>query len=154
MTYAVTLETVAPQAIAAVRSRCKIPEIATAWKPALDQVWAYLRAHEGVWAPGGRNLFLYHHPTQRDQPMDIDFGVEVARRFDDGGAVHYVETPAGQVAKTKHVGPYTGLSQAHMAVHTWCAQNGKAIGAQSWELYGDWDEDESKLETEIFYLLR
>lgn len=154
MAYTVTLETVTPQAIAAVRVSCKIPEIPTAWKPALDQVWAYLRAHEDVWPAGGRNLFLYHHPTQRDQPMDIDFGVEVARHFDAGGAVRYVETPAGQVAKTLHVGPYSGLSHAHMAVHQWCAQNGKQIGAQSWETYGDWNEDESKLETEVFYLLR
>lgn len=154
MAYTVKLETVTPRAIAAVRASCKIPEIPTAWKPALDQVWAYLRAHESVWAPGGRNLFLYHHPSQRDQPMNIDFGVEVARRFDDGGAVRYVETPAGQVAKTLHVGPYNGLPQAHMAVHAWCAQNGKQIGAQSWETYGDRTEDESKQETEVFYLLR
>jgi effector-binding domain-containing protein len=154
MTYAVTLETVTPQPIAAVRVRSAIKDIPNAWKPALDQVWAYLRAHEDVWPKGGRNFFLYHHPTHRDQPMDIDFGVEVAKRFEDGGPVRYVETPAGQTARTLHVGPYTGLPAAHNAVHTWCAQNGKAIGAQSWEVYGDWNEDASKLQTEIYYLLR
>lgn len=154
MTYVVTLDTVIAQPIAAVRERCAIKDIPAMWRPALDQVWVYLRTHEGVWPPGGRNLFLYHHPTQRDQPMDIDFGVEVARRFNDGGAVRYVETPTGQVAKTLHVGPYNGLPQAHMAVHQWCTQNGKQIGAHSWETYGDWNADESKLETEVFYLLR
>lgn len=154
MTYAVTLETVTPRQLAAVRARVPIPDIPKAFKPALDQVWTYLGAHKEVHKPGGHNIFLYHHPTQRDQPMDIDFGVEVVGPFTGGGAVQFTATPAGQVAKTLHVGPYARLPAAHMAVHAWCAQNGKAIGAQSWEIYGDWVEDESKLETEIFYLLR
>lgn len=154
MTYAVTVQTVAPQPIAAVSVVSAIKDIPTAWKPALDQVWAFLRANDGILAPGGHNLFLYHHPTQRDQPMSIDFGVQAQRHFDGGGAVRYVETPAGEVARTLHVGPYARLPAAHNAVHQWCAQNGKAIGAMSWEVYGDWTDDESKLETEIFYLLR
>lgn len=154
MTYAVAVKTVSAQAIAAVHATSAIQDIPTVFGPALDQVWAHLRAHEGIRAPGGHNLFLYYHPTDRGQMMDIDFGVQVARRFSDGGAVRYVETPAGQVAKTIHVGPYSGLRQAHLAVHAWCEQNGKHIGAQSWEIYGDWNADESKLETEIFNLLR
>jgi len=154
MAYIVTLETVTSQPIAAVHTRSAIKDIPNAWKPALDQVWAFLRANDGILAPGGRNVFLYHHPTHRDQDMEIDFGVEAARAFDSDGAVRCVETPAGQVARTTHVGPYSGLPGAHKAVHEWCAQNGKAIGAMSWETYGDWNEDESKLETDIFYLLR
>ncbi|MCX7356916.1 MAG: GyrI-like domain-containing protein [Alphaproteobacteria bacterium] len=154
MDYAVTLSTVAAQPIAAVRAASAIKDIPATFKPALDQVWAYLNSHAGVRAIGGHNLFFYHHPPDRDQLMDIDFGVQVARYFDDGGAVRYVETPAGQVAKTLHVGPYSGLRQAHQAVHQWCEQNSKLIGGHSWELYGDWNADESKLETEIFYLLR
>jgi len=153
MTYAVTIETVAPRQIAAVRSRVAIPDIAAAWKPALDQVWAFLAAHEELRVAGGHNVFLYHHPTQRDQPMDIDFGVGVARPFTGEGAVQLAETPAGQVARTLHVGSYMKLPGAHQAVHAWCAQNGKRIGGASWEAYGDWADDESKLETEIFYLL-
>lgn len=29
----------------------------------------------------------------------------------------------------------------------------KELAGINWEIYGDWNEDESKLETEIFYLL-
>ena len=45
------------------------------------------------------------------------------------------------------------MKPAHDAVHAWRRANGRRIGAMSWEVYGDWTEDESKLETEIFYLL-
>ncbi len=33
-----------------------------------------------------------------------------------------------------------------------CAQGGRITGA-SWEVYGDWSEDWSKVRTDIFYLL-
>ena len=152
MSYTVTLQTVAAHPIAAVRAKALIPDIPKAWKPALDQVWAYLRAHPEL--QPGHNVFLYHHPANRTDAMDIDFGVAVARPFTDEGAVKSTATPAGLVATTVHVGPYNGLSAAHNAVHAWCSANTKKIGPASWEIYGDWTEDESKLETRIVYLLQ
>ena len=151
MNYKVTTETVGPIQIAAVRSRALIPDIPKVWKPALDQVWAYLRAHPDI--KPGHNVFLYHHPGNRSDSMDIDFGVGVDKAFTDGGAVRITETPAGEVATTLHVGPYNKMSEAHRAIHEWAAQNGRRIGRASWEIYGDWEEDEAKLETQIVYLL-
>jgi hypothetical protein len=43
---------------------------------------------------------------------------------------------------------------AHAALRAWCAANGRAIGAHSLEIYGDWSDDPSTLETTIQYLLR
>jgi effector-binding domain-containing protein len=86
--------------------------------------------------------------------MPIDFGVEVTRRFEPEGEVRCVETPAGEAAVVVHQGPYGGLAKAHAALHAWCAANGRAIGAASLEVYGDWSDDPSKLETTIQYLLR
>src|SRR5664280_40164 len=54
-------------------------------------------------------LFLYHHPARRDEPMDIDFGVQVARIFDSEGNVQCVQTPTGEVEKTVPVS-YTHLT--------------------------------------------
>ncbi len=151
MTYDVVLETVEAEAIAAVRATAPISDIVRAWKPALDQVWAFLRRN-GELAPG-QNLFLYHHPNVRTAPMDIDFGVQVARPFEPEGEVCCVETPAGDVATTLHVGPYDRLHDAHDAIHAWCAANNRKIGSASWEIYGDWTDDPAKLETTIKYLL-
>jgi effector-binding domain-containing protein len=86
--------------------------------------------------------------------MAIDFGVEVTRRFEPEGEVRCVETPVGEAAVLRHRGAYSGLPQAHAALHAWCAAKGRAIGAHSLEVYGDWSDDPSTLETTIQYLLR
>jgi effector-binding domain-containing protein len=101
----------------------------------------------------GQNVFLYHHVTRPEAGMPIDFGVEVTRRFESEGEVRCVETPAGEAAVVEHRGPYGGLPKAHAAIHTWCAANGRTIGAYSVEIYGDWSDDPSKLETTIQYLM-
>src|SRR5262245_10555707 len=129
MTYEVTTKTVAAHPIAAVRAKALIPDIPKTWKPALDQVWAYLRQHPEL--QPGHNVFLYHHPANRTDAMEIDFGVAVARPFTDEGNVKSCATPEGEVATTLHVGPYSGLPAAHNAVHGWCSANGKKIGAAS-----------------------
>jgi len=151
MSYEVTIETVRPQFIAAVRARAAIGDIAQAWKPALDQVWAFLRSSAGV--RPGHNLFLYHHPEHRNDPMEIDFGVQVSQAFEPAGNVRCIETPAGEVANAVHVGPYDRLADAHNAIHAWCSRNNRKIGHASWETYGDWTDDPARLETTIRYLL-
>src|SRR5215510_5163806 len=152
MNYQVVTKTVDAQLLAAVRRRVPIRDIGRTWKPALDLVWEFLRRHEDL-RKGGHNCFLYHHPAHRDEPMDIDFGVQVIRPFEGEGEVICTETPAGEVATTTHIGSYAGLGAAHDAVHSWRAASGRTFGGCSWEIYGDWTNDEAKLETQIVYLL-
>jgi effector-binding domain-containing protein len=151
MKYDVVVETARAELVAAVRAKVSVGNIARAWKPALDQVWAFLRANGGL--RPRHNLFLYHHPAHRDEAMDIDFGVQVERAFDREGQVECVETPAGEVARTVHVGPYEQLGDAHLAIQAWCAANNRMIAQASWEIYGDWSDDPALLETTIKYLL-
>jgi effector-binding domain-containing protein len=138
--------------LAAVRRRVPIAGIASAWKPALDQVWAFLRTQPGL-RTDGHNVFLYHHPERRDLPMDIDFGVEVTRAFETAGEVYSTETPAGTVAVAVHVGPYHLMKETHDAIHAWREANHRTFAGTSWEIYGDPTDDPSKLETTIMYLL-
>jgi effector-binding domain-containing protein len=151
MPYDVVVETVPAELVAAVRVHIPIGGIAKAWKPALDQVWAYLKVNAEL--RPGHNLFLYHHPDRREEAMDIDFGVQVSRPFEREGEVRCIETPAGEVARTIHIGPYDRLGDAHNAIHAWCASNGRKIARASWEVYGDWNNDPALLETTIRYLL-
>ena len=151
MTYAVDLQTLTPRVLAAVRRRVAIKEISTAFKPALDSVWAFLRKNHGL-RTDGHNVFLYHHESPEIMP--IDFGVEVVRSFPGEGEVACITTPAGEAAVTVHRGPYTKLGAAHQALHEWCRANGRDIGAYSLEIYGDWSSDPEKLETTIQYLLQ
>jgi effector-binding domain-containing protein len=139
--------------LAAVRRKVSIGQVGAAWRPALDQVWAFLRTRTEL-REDGHNIFLYHHPMKRSDPMDVDFGVEVKREFEPSGEVRPVTTPAGEAATVVHVGSYDRLGQAHDAVHAWAAANNRTFAGTSWEIYGDWNEDPAKLETTIVYLLR
>jgi effector-binding domain-containing protein len=152
MSYQVVTKTVSPQLLAAVRRRALIRDIGRVWKPALDLVWDFLRRHQGL-RTDGHNCFLYHHPARRDDAMEIDFGVQVIRPFEVEGEVMCIETPAGEVAMTTHVGGYDKLAAAHDAIHSWRAATGRSFGGYSWEIYSDWTDDATKLETQVVYLL-
>jgi effector-binding domain-containing protein len=149
----VAIDALRPRLLAAVRRTAAPAEIPRVFKPALDQVWAFLRRHKGL-RTDGHNVFVYHHVDRPEAGMPIDFGVEVTRYFDPEGEVRCVETPEGEAAVLVHHGPYGELPGAHAALHAWCASNGRTIGTHSLEVYGDWSDDPGKLETTIQYLLR
>jgi len=151
MRYDILVENAQAELVAAVRAKAPIAGIAQAWKPALDRVWTFLKANPEL--QPGHNLFLYHHPERRGEAMNIDFGVQVAVPFEQADGVRCVQTPAGEVASTVHAGPYDRLGDAHDAIHAWCAANNRKIAQASWEIYGDWNNDPSQLETTIKYLL-
>jgi DNA gyrase inhibitor GyrI len=153
MSIPVSVRTVASMKLAAVRRRVAIGAIGTAWRPALDKVWEFLRTQPGL-RTDGHNVLLYHHPARRDLPMDVDFGVEVTRAFEPAGEVYVTETPAGMVAVAVHVGAYERMKETHDAIHAWREANHRAFAGKSWEIYGDWSDDPSKLETTIMYLLK
>ena len=152
MTYEIVTERAAARPIAAVHRRVKVGHVGTSWKPALDQVWAFLRERQGL-RTDGHNIFVYHHPARRGEPMDVDFGVEVVGAFEGAGEVVFTHTPAGQVASTLHVGPYDRLADAHQAIDAWRSAHGRAFGAASWEIYGDWSDDPAALQVQVVYLL-
>jgi effector-binding domain-containing protein len=152
MSVDVSVQVAKPRMLAAVRRQVTIGQVGSAWRPALDLVWGFLRQHTGL-RTDGHNVFLYHHPAARNLPMDVDFGVEVVRSFEQAGEVHLVETPGGKVASALHVGPYDRMKETHDAIHQWAKANGQTFAGKSWEIYGDWTDDVTKLETRIEYLL-
>lgn len=150
----ISIETARPRLLAAVRHTVTLAQIGRTWQPALDQVWQFLRSQPGLHAGGGHNVFLYHHPGRMDAPMEIDFGVEVTRTFAPSGGVAATATPAGAVAACIHIGPYERLGETHQAIHAWATAGNRQFAGQSWEIYGDWTDDASKLETTVMYLLK
>jgi effector-binding domain-containing protein len=152
MSYEVTVEQVAARPMAAVRASVPVGQVGTAWRPALDAVWAFLRSHDGL-RTDGHNIFVYHFPGGPGAPLEVDFGVEVARAFADEGAVVFTHTPAGQAASTLHVGPPDQIGNANAAIEVWCRANQRPLAGISWEIYGDPGDDPSILEVRVFYLL-
>ena len=152
MRVEVRIEDVSARILAAVRRQAAIAQVAAVWRPALDKVWEFLRRHPGL-RSDGHNIFLYHHRTRREMPMEIDFGVQVTRQFERAGEVYAVQTPAGRVATAVHIGPYEHMAETHSAIHAWAAENQLTFAGKSWEIYGDPADDPTKLETRIEYLI-
>src|SRR5438876_5123882 len=130
MSVNVSVEIMPTRVLAAVRRKVRIRQVGSAWKPALDQVWAFLRQNPGL-RTDGHNVFLYHHPANRELPMDVDFGVQVTRRFERVGELFSTETPAGRVASALHVGPYERMGDTHQAIHSWAAANNMTFAGKS-----------------------
>src|SRR5690348_11808710 len=114
MAVHVQVETVYPRKLAAVRREVMPGEVASAWRPALDKVWEFIRSQPGL-RTDGHNIFLYHHPAEPGAPIVCDFGVEVTRAFDPAGEVFPTTTPAGEAAVAIHRGPYNRIAEAHDA---------------------------------------
>ena len=90
--------------------------------------------------------------------IDVEIGAEVGGPISGQGEVVGSATPAGEVATTTHFGPYNRLGDAHGAIRDWCAANGRTPAGPNWEVYGhwlpEWNQDPSKIRTDVFYLLK
>jgi effector-binding domain-containing protein len=155
MTIRASVEEVQEQPVAAVRRCVAQPEIATAFRQPLSQVWDFIQRHEGL-RHEGHNVFIYrvNDPECPAGKMMTDFGVQVTRAFEGEGEVICTSTPAGRAAITLHIGPYERLIDSYRALECWCAENGHIPSGVSWEVYGEWTEDLTKLETRIFLHLQ
>jgi effector-binding domain-containing protein len=151
----VWIETVSEQPVAAVRVRAAQSEIANVFRDSLDKVWAFLRKHDGL-RTDGNNVFIYHKEEgpNKDGKITIELGVQVTRAFIGEGDVICTSTPAGRAATAIHLGAYRRLFETHSALEHWCAAHGHELAGVNWEIYGDWNEDQSKLETHVRHLLR
>jgi len=96
----------------------------------------------------GNNHALYDCCTPTSLRLQVGF--PVSERFADTELITCVQLAPGRAAHAVHVGPYAELHQTYAALHRWCADQGLALTGESWEVYGDWSDDPSKLETGLF----
>jgi effector-binding domain-containing protein len=153
MPISVNVETVYPRKLAAVRREVAPGAVGSAWGPALDKVWAFIRRQPDL-RTDGHNIFLYHHARQPGAPILCDFGVEVTRTFEAEGEVYATETPGGEAAIAVHRGPYTRMNEAHDAIGKWMRANGRESAGHSWEIYGDPAPDPAATQVTVVYLLK
>ena len=111
-----------------------------------DIVYAWLR--DAPVRQAGHNYALYDQCTP--QSLRVQVGFPVSGRFADTDLVKCVQLAPGRAAHAVHVGPYANLHRTYAALNTWCSQRALALTGQSWEVYGDWTEDPSRLETGLF----
>lgn len=158
MPYDVQISEVSPQLLAAARGHGNKQNFLPRLFELLDSVWRFLKANPQI-KHQGLNVFLYYGEAGKAQPPSlegnpIEAGVKVVAPFASDGSVVCSSTPGGRVASATHIGPYEKLGDAHAAVRGWCKENNLSIAGTSWEIYDHWNEDSSKLRTDVFYLLK
>ena len=149
--YVVSSQVAAQRTIAAVHARLPITAVPKTFRRYLDQVYAAART--GVIQLDGQNVFVYRDAPDRPAEADVAFGVGATIPFAAVGNVEPTSLPVGEVATTTHWGSYAGLGAAHHAVIEWCRKNGRRRAGPRWEVYGHWTDDETRLRTDVFYLL-
>ncbi len=128
-------------------------EFPSVWGRLLDEVYGFVRTRTHLATGDGaelwQNVMLY-----KDDRPDVEVGVLVSGSFEPEGRVIASELPGGEVARANHRGDYARLGVTHDAVRDQVAAHGRELAGPRWEIYGHWREDPSKLETEVFWLLR
>jgi effector-binding domain-containing protein len=148
--YDVEVKDMEAQPMVAIRATTPPAELPGVFREAINEVWTYLE-RIGV-KPSGPSFGIFHE--YGDETVDLEAGVTVPAGTEGEGRIRAGEIPAGRVASTWHVGPYTKLGDAHQAMDEWIHGQGHQHGRPPRELYwtgpGD-EQDSSKWRTEVQY---
>jgi effector-binding domain-containing protein len=115
-----------------------------------DVIYSWLRAAPVTQT--GNNYALYDIGSGPNLLVRVGFPVSAA--FADTEDIRCFTLAPGNAAHAVHTGPYSGLHHTYAVLQAWCKQEKLQLASQSWELYGDWQKDESKLETGIYLRLQ
>ena len=115
-----------------------------------DVVYSWLKTAEVRQA--GHNYALYD--TCTPQRLRMQVGFPVSARFTDTEQVKCIELAPGRAAHATHVGSYARMHVTYKALTDWCSREPISMTGESWEVYGDWHDDPSKLTTDIFIRVR
>lgn len=135
--------------LAVTEAFTKQSEIAARIRSMLDTVYAWLR--DSGLDQTGNNYAIYDQFSPDGMRMKVGF--PVSKPFAGTLQVQCVELSGGRAAHMTHRGSYSALPAAHSRLHEWCLQRSVNMAGESWEVYGDWSEDESRLVTDIYIRL-
>ena len=99
----------------------------------------------------GHNYAVYDECTP--QSVRVQAGFPVSGHFADTDLVKCFELAAGRAAHATHVGSYAHMHVTYKALTEWCSRESIPLCGQSWEVYGDWHDDISKVTTDIYLRL-
>lgn len=156
MTTDIRLETLSTHhPLAVVRLQATLQQLPKVIPESCGLVWNALRAQHVTGA--GRHVSLYLD-TRLDL-INLEVGVELTTPLaTPAGDVIPSALPTGPVATATHFGPYPTLAKTHQAIRDWCKAHHHTLAGPNWELYGhwldEWNQDPSKIRTDVFYLLK
>ena len=112
----------------------------------IDSMYRWVKS-SGV-MPVGKNVVIYDRA--KDDGMRVRAGFPVSESFSATGSISCTEFAAVTAAHTRHIGSYAFLPSVHTGLNSWCLDLSLQRSDVSWEEYSDWEEDESKLVTDVY----
>jgi len=107
----------------------------------MNKMWEKVRSnslkHKGI------NVWVY------GDHEEVFAGVELEDTPQTDTGMEVKQVSLAKYAYYKHIGPYSGLAQAYAKMRAYLAENNLKAVSPGVEIYGHWNQDESKLETEI-----
>ena len=131
MSYAITTDTLQPQATASIRVTVPAAEIGPTMGQIIVEVMAYLN-RLGI-HPAGPPFARYYETGPVHVTMEVGF--PVAKAVAPSGRVTAGELPGGEVAVTWHIGPYEKLGHAYAALESWVKEHSRESSGPAWEIY-------------------
>lgn len=97
----------------------------------------------------GRNIWVY------EEGDSVFAGIELEDASDlNNVGLDRKEIILEKYAYYKHIGPYALIKKAGQEMSAQIAKQGFEVSLPYIEIYGHWNKDESKLETELFMALK
>ncbi|MEZ4502176.1 MAG: GyrI-like domain-containing protein [Dehalococcoidia bacterium] len=87
---------------------------------------------------------------------DFEAGAPVATAVPGEGRVEASSLAGGEVAVVTYTGPYEGVGEAHEAIGTWLAEQGRLPSGPPWDSYVTdpmQEPDSTKWRTDVYYPL-
>jgi effector-binding domain-containing protein len=140
----------APVLLALTQTELIRSEISARIRGMFDITYSWLRSADVRQV--GHNYALYDEC--RKQSLRVRVGFPVSGPFPDTELVKCVEFEPGWAAHATHNGSYGNLHVTYRLLTEWCLQERFSLNGESWEIYGDWNDDPSKLKTDQYLGLR
>lgn len=112
----------------------------------MNKMWEKVRSNN--LKNKGINIWVY-------EPNGKMFaGVELDNSPENDTDLELKQINLSKYAYYKHIGPYNLLAYAYSKMRAYLSEKGLETCSPGLEIYGHWDQDESKLETEIIMCLK
>lgn len=126
-----TVETIEPQAAAAVRADVPMAELRAVFDRGFHAVVQAVEAQGGTLAgpPFG------YYPRMPGDTVAVVVGFPVTKPITASGEVEPFELPGGRVVTGIHVGPYEKLEETYGDLLAWTQAEGLTLAEGMWECY-------------------
>jgi effector-binding domain-containing protein len=109
------------QPYAAIRTKVSMKDIPSVLPPLIPEMFGWLAKNNIT--PQGPPFFQYL-TIDKDNQLEVAVGIPVQNAVTGNGRVVEGAFPAGTYATVTHIGNYSHLREAHMALDSWLDNNG------------------------------